>query len=314
VTTQPLRGAPLGPAGSSRVQRKRGQRMQQIVRTAAELFGERGYDAVSLDDVAERLDVTKGLLYYYFASKDDLATAAIETLGSEWTARLQELSDTLGGPVAGRLQSLIHEHLTIAVSDYPAALRLFLEPRAWPAPQAARIKDLRRRHDQVFRSVVEEGVAAGEFTVTSIDTTLQCMHAAMAQAPLWCAPLGRRARERAIGELTATLMMLVGKLPPNGRLRIRTIEMVICGDLREPQAITREGDAIAETFNRLNRQLAESVVLRTQNEVAGLFGPPGSIGLARALSRPGGILRPHPQRQRAEGAGLTHRPRKTKDQ
>ena len=39
----------------SRVQRKRGRRMQEIVAVAAELFGERGYDAVSLDDVAERL-------------------------------------------------------------------------------------------------------------------------------------------------------------------------------------------------------------------------------------------------------------------
>jgi AcrR family transcriptional regulator len=213
VTAPQVSEAQLRPAASTRVQRKRGQRVGQIVKTAAELFGERGYDAVSLDDVAERLDVTKGLLYYYFASKDDLATAAIETLGNEWTARLQELSAASGGRPAERLRALIREHLTIAVGDYPAALRLFLEPRAWPAPQAARIKDLRKRHDQVFRAVVEDGVAAGEFTVTSVDTTLQCMHAAMAQAPLWCAPLGRRARERAIAELTRTLMMLVGQMP-----------------------------------------------------------------------------------------------------
>ena len=36
----------------SRVQRKRGRRIQEILAVAAELFGERGYDAVSLDDVA----------------------------------------------------------------------------------------------------------------------------------------------------------------------------------------------------------------------------------------------------------------------
>ena len=198
---------------SNRVQRKRGKRVQQIVKTAAELFGERGYQAVSLDDVAERLDVTKGSLYYYFASKDDLATAAIETLGNEWTARLQELSDGLGGTADGRLRALLHTHITIAVRDYPAALRLFLEPRAWPEPQAARVKDLRRRHNHVFRAVIEEGVATGEFTVTTIDTTLQCMHAAMAQAPSWCAPLPRPARDQAVEELTATLMMLVGRPP-----------------------------------------------------------------------------------------------------
>jgi AcrR family transcriptional regulator len=41
------------------VQRKQGRRIQEILAEAAELFGERGYEAVSLDDVAERLDVTR---------------------------------------------------------------------------------------------------------------------------------------------------------------------------------------------------------------------------------------------------------------
>ena len=44
---------------SGRVQRKRGKRINEIVTAAAELFGEHGYDAVSLDDVAERLDVVE---------------------------------------------------------------------------------------------------------------------------------------------------------------------------------------------------------------------------------------------------------------
>lgn len=200
-------------AASDRVARKRGERVQQIVRTAAELFGERGYGAVSLEDVAERLDLTKGSLYYYFASKDELVTAAIETLGDTWTSRLETLAGSNGGPAAQRLRALLREHVTIAVRDYPAALRLFLEPRAWPSAQAERIKQLRRRHDGVFRAVIEDGLAAGEFTVVSVDTALQCMHAAMTQAPLWLGGGQARAAEQTIGELADTLMMLVGVRP-----------------------------------------------------------------------------------------------------
>lgn len=203
-------GAPVGP---SRVERKRGRRIEQILTTAAELFGERGYDAVSLEDVAERLDVTKGSLYYYFSSKDELGTAAIETLGDSWTARLERLPEARVGSPSSRLRALLHEHITIAVREYPAALRLFLVPRDWPAAQQARIKALRRRHDAVFRTVIEEGVAAGDFTVTGVDTVLQCMHAAMSQASMWCGGVRRTAQDRAIGELTDTLMMLVGESP-----------------------------------------------------------------------------------------------------
>lgn len=199
---------------SSRVQRKRGKRIQEILTAAAELFGERGYDAVSLEDVAERLDVTKGSLYYYFSSKDELGSAAIETLGNDWTTRLEELlADTEGTP-AERLRVLIHEHVTIAVRDYPAALRLFLVPRDWPDAQRVRIKEMRSRHDALFRRLVEEGIAAREFTVTSVDTVLQCMHAAMSQAPLWCAELPPRAQRKAVDEVADTLMMLTGITPP----------------------------------------------------------------------------------------------------
>jgi AcrR family transcriptional regulator len=196
-----------------RLERKRGRRIQEILTVAAEIFGARGYDAVSLEDVAERLDVTKGSLYYYFASKDELVTAAIETLGNEWTARLEGLPAAQEGAPLDRLRALVREHIGIAVREYPAALRLFLAPQEWPAAQQARIKELRRRHDQVFRRVVDAGVAAGDFTVTGVDPVLHCMHAAMSQTPLGCAPLTGRARERAIDEYVETLLMLVGHRP-----------------------------------------------------------------------------------------------------
>lgn len=205
-------GEEASPA-SSRVQRKRGRRIQEILTVAAELFGERGYDAVNLEDVADRLDVTKGSLYYYFSGKEELGTAAIETLGNDWNARLEKVLAEQDGSSAERLRALIHEHVTIAVQDYPAALRVFLVPRQWPDAQRDRIKDLRTRHDKLFRDLIADGVASGDLTVTSVDTALQCMHAAMTQAPIWCADLKPRARARAIDELADTLMMLVGNSP-----------------------------------------------------------------------------------------------------
>jgi AcrR family transcriptional regulator len=205
--------AAADPAPLGRIERKRGKRIQEILATAAALFGERGYEAVSLEDVADRLDVTKGSLYYYFASKDELVTAAIETLGNEWTARLEGLPAGQSGTPAERLRALIREHIGIAVREYPAALRLFLAPQEWPAAQQARIKELRRRHDSVFRTVVEDGVASGDFTVTAVDPVLQCMHASMSQAPAWCAHLSGKARDRAIDVFADTVMLLVG-VPP----------------------------------------------------------------------------------------------------
>ena len=111
--------AAADPAPPGRIERKRGRRIQEILATAAALFGERGYDAVSLEDVADRLDVTKGSLYYYFASKDELVTAAIETLGNEWTARLEGLP--AGRPTAHLFRELGELFETLGETESAAA-------------------------------------------------------------------------------------------------------------------------------------------------------------------------------------------------
>lgn len=199
--------------GPSRVARKRARRMQEIVAVAAQLFGERGYEAVTVEEVADRLDVTKGSIYYYFPSKDELGTAAIEALGDDWMTRLEELSAAHDGPPGPRLRALIREQMTIAVRDYPAALGMFLMSPGMPEAQRERIRRMRRRHDQVFRSVVEQGVASGDFTVTTVDAALRCMHAAMSEAPAWYGSLRGARLAAALDELADTLMMLVGELP-----------------------------------------------------------------------------------------------------
>ena len=127
MSSQPVEDA----APVSRVQRKRGRRVQEILSTAAELFGERGYDGVSLDDVAERLDVTKGSLYYYFPGKDELAVAAIETLGADWTGRLERLAATAEGPP--------HKRGTppnVVETDAPTWLALVTGTEDWKDAQA----------------------------------------------------------------------------------------------------------------------------------------------------------------------------------
>jgi len=52
----------------------------EILAVAAELFTEQGYEATSLREIAERLDITKAALYYHFPSKDDMLRALIEPM------------------------------------------------------------------------------------------------------------------------------------------------------------------------------------------------------------------------------------------
>ena len=58
--------------------RPRGPAREQLLEAAQRLLLERGYEAAALDDVCATAQVTKGGLFYHFASKEQLAAAAIE--------------------------------------------------------------------------------------------------------------------------------------------------------------------------------------------------------------------------------------------
>ncbi|NKY34493.1 hypothetical protein HGA13_15635 [Nocardia speluncae] len=63
--------------------------------------------------------------------------------------------------------------------------------------------------DTLFRDLIEQGLLDGGLQTISVNTTLQCMHAAMSQAPLWCAELAPAEQQAAVDEITDTLMMMV---------------------------------------------------------------------------------------------------------
>src|SRR5262249_30354882 len=63
--------------------------------------------------------------------------------------------------------------------DHPEATGLFARPREWPDAHRDLVKTLMRKHDLVFRTVVQDGVEADEFHPVSVRTAIQCMHGAI---------------------------------------------------------------------------------------------------------------------------------------
>jgi AcrR family transcriptional regulator len=69
----------------------------RIVKAAIEAFKTRGYGEVTVSDIAEAAGMAKGNLYRYFDSKEELLTAAIESLLDDTTDRFESALDSLGG-------------------------------------------------------------------------------------------------------------------------------------------------------------------------------------------------------------------------
>lgn len=84
----------------------RQQTRRRILQAAARLFAKNGFDATSVDDVAEAAGYSKGALYYNFASKDELFEALVE--------------DEIAGMIAGLESALSGAH---TIEDKLAAMQ-----------------------------------------------------------------------------------------------------------------------------------------------------------------------------------------------
>src|SRR3954451_1642730 len=79
---------------SIRTRLSRDDRMEQTLRAARELFAERGYAAVTMDEIAAAVGVTKPLLYNYFGNKERLYIACMEPAGA---SLIETIAESVGG-------------------------------------------------------------------------------------------------------------------------------------------------------------------------------------------------------------------------
>jgi AcrR family transcriptional regulator len=83
---------------------------RKIICAAVDLFGERGYAATALGEVIERVEMTKGALYYHFDSKESLASAIID----ESAATILAAFHSIPASPAPALENMIHCVFTVA--------------------------------------------------------------------------------------------------------------------------------------------------------------------------------------------------------
>lgn len=87
-------------SASSRRRLTADQRRSQLFAVALELFAERGYEATTMDDIAERAGVTKPLLYQHFSSKRALYLELVDSVAGDLLSSIGEATAKAAGPRA----------------------------------------------------------------------------------------------------------------------------------------------------------------------------------------------------------------------
>jgi AcrR family transcriptional regulator len=149
------------------------ERRAAVIRAAARVFSEKGYRDATMDDVAQEMGVSKGVVYYQFRSKEEVFTQIMVTAISEAMRHLNETISGGGSPVdrlrAG-VRGLITFNLDEGTPGYYSKLVIGNLSGISP-PNRAAIRKLERAYQRVVVDLIRESQAAGLFDVRSPSVT-----------------------------------------------------------------------------------------------------------------------------------------------
>ncbi|MFZ4808057.1 MAG: TetR/AcrR family transcriptional regulator [Hyphomicrobiaceae bacterium] len=163
------------------------QRPDAILAAAFEAFSENGYAETRIDDVAARAGISKGLVYVYFKTKEELLKAVIRAVlvprVDQLTAEIEQsrlpASALVRGPVLAFMQEMARSRMHVV-------LRLLLaEGPKHPDLTAFYHDEIIARGKRLMRHIIERGVAAGEFRPSALGDFPHLLVAPVVMGLIW---------------------------------------------------------------------------------------------------------------------------------
>ena len=133
-----------------------------VTRAAVDLFAAQGYANTSVQQIVEAAGVTKGAMYHYFQSKDDLLFGIYDRLLS---LQKQHLDDIVarGGAVVDVVRAVCVDVIETSIEFLPEGTVFFRSSHMLSAPRQQEVTRRRRAYHDTFAALIERGRAEGVF-------------------------------------------------------------------------------------------------------------------------------------------------------
>lgn len=136
-------------------------RREALLRAAARLFVEKGFEATTTRDIADAVGMRSGSPFYHFRSKQDLLKAAMAEGLETGYRRLQAAIDGIDD-AEQRLWALIRTHLGNLLEGECEAPMLLYESRSLDAAARAEIAAITDRYQKPWQATLDELAAVGK--------------------------------------------------------------------------------------------------------------------------------------------------------
>ena len=147
----------------------REDRKSHIIETGICLFAEKGYYATTLDEIAQRIGVTKAALYYYVKSKEEI----LREINKRNKARMEKpvrLSKSNLTP-RDKLHKLVRYYVSFSAESAEEANILFNQTNSLPKKMRLEITRKKKEVERALQHILKEGVQQGCFDIKNLRIT-----------------------------------------------------------------------------------------------------------------------------------------------
>ncbi len=200
--------------------RRKDARPAELTAAALELFVEKGFASTRLDDVAKRAGVSKGTLYLYFDSKEELLKTVVSEGYVAPIAEAEEFARAFTGSSADLLRELLMMWWNRVGATANSGITKLMIAEAGNFPELAKFyhDEVFERGSSLFARTLERGIQSGEFQPVNVDYVTRLCCAPVVMLMIWKHSLGICANDAVdpVAYLnTHADMLLKGLIKPN---------------------------------------------------------------------------------------------------
>ncbi|MEU4248205.1 TetR/AcrR family transcriptional regulator [Amycolatopsis sp. NPDC026612] len=179
---------------------------EKLVRAAVRLFAEKGFEATTVREIVEAAGVTKGGLYHYFESKDDLLFEIYAAMLRVQTRRMVTIAES-DLPLPERLHAIVADVVVTSIADLDAATVFFQSFPLLEKSKQVQVRAERRTYHERVRDLVAQGQRAGVFRAdVPADLVINYHFGAIHRLGMWYHEGGELSGEQ-VGAHFADLML-----------------------------------------------------------------------------------------------------------
>lgn len=133
-----------------------------VVATAGRMFADKGYHGTSMRDLGKELGLLGSSLYSHIDSKEDLLVEVVDEGARLFLDSARQVLEH-AGTASDRLRALVSSHVDVVLGHQDVVRTYLNEARMLDEGHRSRVVESRDAYEEMFRSVIEQGVASGEF-------------------------------------------------------------------------------------------------------------------------------------------------------